>query len=236
MRVKRKLMRLDKFLTECGAGSRSDVKKLISMKKIMVNGIIPKSGDMKIDEVNDKVEFEGRVLRYKQFRYYAMNKPAGVITAVEDKNHQTVMDILPDWVVKKELFPVGRLDKDTEGLLLFTNDGEFSHKILSPKNHVEKEYFVVLEKGITDREIQKVENGVVIDDGYNTKASKIIRVSENEIFLTIVEGKFHQVKQMMEAVANRVTFLKRVRFAGLVLDDLKSGEVKEINKEDIVKE
>jgi 16S rRNA pseudouridine516 synthase len=145
------------------------------------------------------------------------------------------MDLLPEWVIKKELFPVGRLDKDTEGLLLFTNDGEFSHKVLSPKSHVEKEYFVILEKDISDDEIRRVESGVIIDDGYNTKESKIRRQSGNEIFLTIVEGKFHQVKQMMEAVGNRVTYLKRIRFADLLLVDLEPGVVVEINKEDIVK-
>ena len=227
-------MRLDKFLTECGAGSRSEVKKLISAKKILVNGAAVKSGDVKIDEVNDKVELNGIELTYKKFRYYMMNKPAGVITATEDSRHNTVMDILPEWVVKKELFPVGRLDKDTEGILLFTNDGEFSHKILSPKKHVEKEYFVVLEKVISDAEIKKVETGVVIDGGYKTLESKVKRFSDNEIFLTIAEGKFHQVKQMMEAVGNSVTYLKRVRFADIELKDLASGEVIEINREDVL--
>ncbi len=229
------MMRLDKFLTECGVGSRSEVKKLMAMKKISVNGEIPKNSDIKIDESKDKIEFNGMELQYKKFRYYLMNKPAGVITATEDKREKTVMDILPDWVIKKELFPVGRLDKDTEGVLIFTNDGEFSHKILSPKNHVEKEYFVVLEKSISDEELKKVENGVIIEGGYNTKESKTKRVSDNEILLTIVEGKFHQVKQMMEAVENKVTYLKRVRFADIVLGDVEFGAVIEINKEDIVK-
>ncbi len=191
--------------------------------------------DIKIDELKDKIEFNGKELQYKKFRYYLMNKPAGVITATEDKREKTVMDILPDWVIKKELFPVGRLDKDTEGVLIFTNDGEFSHKILSPKNHVEKEYFVVLEKSISDEELKKVEKGVIIEGGYNTKESKTKRVSDNEILLTIVEGKFHQVKQMMEAVENKVTYLKRVRFADIVLGDVEFGAVIEINKEDIVK-
>jgi 16S rRNA pseudouridine516 synthase len=222
-------------MTECGVGSRSEVKKLISMKLITVNGVISKSADMKIDEVNDRIEFGGKELQYREFRYYMMNKPAGVITAAEDKKHDVVMDLLPEWVIKKELFPVGRLDKDTEGLLLFTNDGEFSHKVLSPKSHVEKEYFVILEKDISDDEIGRVESGVIIDDGYNTKESKIRRQSGNEIFLTIVEGKFHQVKQMMEAVGNRVTYLKRIRFADLLLGDLEPGIVVEISKEDIVK-
>jgi len=229
-------MRLDKFLTECGAGTRSEVKKIISAKKIMVNGILQKNSDIKIDEINDRVELDGEELKYKKYRYYMMNKPAGVITASEDKIQKTVMDILPEWVVRKELFPIGRLDKDTEGILLFTNDGEFSHKILSPKNHVEKEYFVVLEKEISDDEIRQVESGVIIDNDYNTKEAKIKRSSGNEIFLTIVEGKYHQVKQMMGAVDNRVTYLKRVRFADIELNDLETGGVVEISREDIVKE
>ncbi len=227
-------MRLDKFLTECGAGSRSEVKKLISMKKILVNGTPPKNGDLKIDEINDKIECNGKELKYKKYRYYMMNKPAGVITASEDKRQKTVMDIIPEWVVRKDLFPIGRLDKDTEGVLLFTNDGEFTHKILSPKNHVEKEYFVVLEKDISDDEIKKVESGVIIENDYNTKEAKIKRSSGNEIFLTIVEGKFHQVKQMMEVVGNRVTYLKRVRFAGVELKDLEIGGVVEIERGDIL--
>ena len=229
------MMRLDKFLTECGVGSRSEVKKLMAMKKITVNGTVPKNGDIKIDEIKDKVEYNGKELQYKEFRYYVMNKPAGVITATEDKKEKTVMDILPEWVIQKDLFPIGRLDKDTEGVLLFTNDGEFSHKILSPKNHVEKEYFVVLEKFISDEEMKKLESGVTIEGGYNTKESKTKRVSENEILLTIVEGKFHQVKQMMEAVGNKVTYLKRVRFAEVKLGDMELGSVIEIDKSDIIK-
>lgn len=229
------MMRLDKFLTECGVGSRSEVKKLMAMKKITVNGTVPKNGDIKIDEIKDKVEYNGKELQYKEFRYYVMNKPAGVITATEDKKEKTVMDILPEWVIQKDLFPIGRLDKDTEGVLLFTNDGEFSHKILSPKNHVEKEYFVVLEKFISDEEMKKLESGVTIEGGYNTKESKTKRVSENEILLTIVEGKFHQVKQMMEAVGNRVTYLKRVRFAEVKLVNMEIGSVIEIDKSDIIK-
>ncbi len=229
------MIRLDKFLTECGAGSRSEVKKLISMKMIMVNGTSVKNGDLKVDENIDKIELNGKELKYRKYRYYMMNKPAGVITATEDKKQKTVMDILPEWVIKKDLFPIGRLDKDTEGVILFTNDGEFSHKILSPKSHVEKEYFVVLAKEISDDELKKVESGVTIDGGYNTKEAKVRRVSENEIFLTIVEGKFHQVKQMMEAVENRVKYLKRVRFADIELENLEAGDVIEINREDIVK-
>lgn len=229
------MMRLDKFLTECGIGSRSEVKKFIASKKINVNGIAAKNGDIKIDESLDCIEFNGNKLEYKQFRYYVMNKPAGYITATEDKREKTVMDILPEWVIKKDLFPIGRLDKDTEGLLLFTNDGEFSHKILSPKNHVEKEYFVTLEKNISDEDLKKIESGVTIEGGYLTKESKSERVSEKEILLTIVEGKFHQVKQMMEAVQNRVVYLKRVRFADVVLGNMEIGSVKEIDKEEICK-
>jgi len=202
---------------------------------IMVNGTSVKNGDLKVDENIDKIELNGKELKYRKYRYYMMNKPAGVITATEDKKQKTVMDILPEWVVKKDLFPIGRLDKDTEGVILFTNDGEFSHKILSPKSHVEKEYFVVLVKEISDDELKKVESGVKIDGGYNTKEAKEKRVSENEIFLTIVEGKFHQVKQMMEAVENRVKYLKRVRFADIELENLEAGDVIEINREDIVK-
>lgn len=226
-------MRLDKFLVECGIGSRREVKDIIHNKKIKVNNQITVSPKENIDPFNDKICLEDKMLEYKEFRYYLMNKKAGYITAVEDSREKTVMDLLPDWVVKKNLVPVGRLDKDTEGLLLFTNDGKLNHKLLSPRNHIEKCYYVEIEKSINIEDIRKLENGICIDN-YKTMPSKVYKLEERKILLTIMEGKFHQVKKMLEAVNNKVLYLKRISFGKLKLDNLELGEVKEIFIEDII--
>ena len=226
-------MRLDKFLTECGLGSRKEVKKLLDNGKIRVNDTIIKNPQTNIKENVDKIEFEGKTLMYKEFRYYIMNKKSGYITATEDPREKTVMELLPDWVIKKDLAPVGRLDKDTEGLLLFTNDGKLAHSLLSPKKHVDKTYYAQLEKEIGEEEIKRLEEGVDIG-GYLTQPAKAKKVGDKEIELTIREGKFHQVKKMLEAVNNKVIYLKRLTFGKLELNNMELGEVREINLEDIV--
>lgn len=226
-------MRLDKFLVECGIGSRKEVKKLISDKQITVNGNVIVSPKENIDEINDEIKYAGEKLEYKEFRYYILNKKAGYITAVDDPRDRTVMELLPDWVIRKDLAPVGRLDKDTEGLLLLTNDGQLNHKLLSPKSHVEKKYYAELEKEISEEDIKKLEAGVDIG-GYMTMPAKAEKIDEKKIFLTIKEGKFHQVKKMLEAVGNKVIYLKRVSFGKLELKSLMLGEVKEIKIDDIV--
>lgn len=227
-------MRLDKFLVECGVGSRKEVKQVISSGEIKVNNELIDSPKFNLDVTKDEVKLNDRILTYKKFRYYIMNKKAGYITAVEDLNEKTVMDLLPDWVIKKDLAPVGRLDKDTEGLLLFTNDGKLNHKLLSPKSHVEKTYYVEIEKSIDDKSINFLETGVDIGS-YITMPAKVHKIDDKKIYLTIKEGKFHQVKKMLEAVNNKVTYLKRVSFGNLELNALKIGEVKEISIEDIIK-
>lgn len=226
-------MRLDKFLVECGIGSRREVKDIIKNREIKVNDMIITSPKENINEETDKIIFEDRELFYKEYRYYILNKKAGYITATEDFKDNTVMDLLPDWVVKKDLAPVGRLDKDTEGLLLFTNDGQLNHQLLAPKNHIEKKYYVELEKNISDEDLEKLENGVDIGR-YITKEAKTEKIEDKKIYLTIKEGKFHQVKKMCEAVGNKVIYLKRVAFGKLILGDLELGEVREIKREDII--
>ncbi len=226
-------MRLDRFLVECGIGSRKEVKKLISENLIKVNGSYNISAKDNINEYSDIVEFNGERLEYKEFRYYIMNKKAGYITATEDTREVTVMDLLPEWVIKKDLAPVGRLDKDTEGLLLFTNDGKLNHRLLSPKNHVEKTYYVEIENSLSQEDILKLEEGVDIGN-YITLPAKIEKISDTKIYLTIKEGKFHQVKRMLEAVDNKVYYLQRISFAKLKLNGLALGEVKEIDLEDII--
>ena len=226
-------MRLDKFLTECGLGSRKEVKKILDNGKIKVNDIIIKNPQTNIKENIDKIEFNNIKLEYKKFRYYIMNKKSGYITATEDPREKTVIELLPEWVIKKDLAPVGRLDKDTEGLLLFTNDGKLSHSLLSPKKHVDKTYLVKLEKEINSDDLKKLEEGVDIG-GYITQPAKSKFINDKEIELTIREGKFHQVKKMLEAVGNKVIYLKRLTFGKLELNDLKLGEVKEVELKDII--
>ena len=226
-------MRLDKFLVECGLGSRKEVKDLISSKKVFVNGDPNVSAKDNIDENIDTIEFEGDKLKYKEYRYYILNKKAGYVTAVEDSRDATVMDLLPEWVIRKDLAPVGRLDKDTEGLLLFTNDGKLNHKLLAPKSHVDKTYYVEIEKNISDKDILKLEQGLDIG-GYVTQPAKVEKIEDKKINLTISEGKFHQIKKMLEAVDNKVLFLKRISFGKLKLNDLALGEVREIELKDII--
>lgn len=226
-------MRLDRFLVECGIGSRKEVKKLISTNVIKVNGSYDISVKDNIDEYSDIIEYKGQRLEYKEFRYYIMNKKAGYITATEDAKESTVMDLLPEWVIKKDLVPVGRLDKDTEGLLLLTNDGKLNHRLLSPKNHVDKTYYVKIETNISQEDIFNLEGGIDIGN-YITLPAKVEKISDTEIYLTIKEGKFHQVKKMLEAVNNKVIYLQRIAFAKLKLGDLALGEVKEVYLEDII--
>lgn len=226
-------MRLDKFLVECGIGSRKEVKDIISNRGITVNNEIVISPKLNIDVINDIVKLNDKILSYKEFRYYIMNKRAGYVTATEDLKEKTVMDLLPDWVIKKDLSPVGRLDKDTEGLLLFTNDGKLNHRLLSPKNHIDKTYYVETEKIMEDEDIKSLENGVDIG-GYITMPAIANKIDERKLLLTIKEGKFHQVKRMLEAIDNKVVYLKRISFGKLKLDDLGLGEVKEISLEEII--
>ncbi len=226
-------MRLDKFLVECGIGSRTEVKKILGNGQVKVNGVITKSSKEQIDETKDKITCKNEELEYKEFRYYVMHKPSGYITAIDDYREKTVMEVLPEWVIRKDLFPVGRLDKDTEGLLLFTNNGRLSHELLSPKKHVDKIYEVHLRESISDENIEKLESGVIILDNYFTKEAKVNKVEDKIIELTITEGKYHQVKEMLKAVGNEVFYLKRLSFGKLELGNLKKGEVIEISLEDI---
>lgn len=226
-------MRLDKFLVECGIGSRTEVKKILGNGQVKVNGVITKSSKEQIDEIKDKITCKNEELEYKEFRYYVMHKPSGYITAIDDYREKTVMEVLPEWVIRKDLFPVGRLDKDTEGLLLFTNNGRLSHELLSPKKHVDKIYEVHLRESISDENIKKLESGVIILDNYFTKEAKVNKVEDKIIELTITEGKYHQVKEMLKGVGNEVVYLKRLSFGKLELGNLKKGEVIEISLEDI---
>lgn len=210
-------------------------KKCRKKGQIAVNGQVQKAADFKVKETTDTVTFQGKPLSYAAFHYYMLHKPAGVITATEDKKESTVMDILREEKVKN-LFPVGRLDKDTEGLLLVTDDGELAHNLLSPKKHVDKEYLVKVRDSISEEDCRKLSEGVDIGDEKPTAPAKVERVAEKEILLTIREGRFHQVKRMLQAVGNEVLYLKRLSMGSLRLpEDLEKGAYRPLSEEEIYK-
>lgn len=231
-------MRLDKYLAELSIGTRSEVKELIKKGKVTINGNLCKSPEYKVDTTNDLVVFDGKVLRYSEFEYYMLNKPAGVVSATEDNLFDTVIDLIVD-SNRKDLFPVGRLDKDTEGLLLITNDGELAHNLLSPKKHVDKVYFASVQGIVTEEDVKMFEEGMKVDDEFKALPAKLlIRKSDtiSEVELTIKEGKFHQVKRMFQAVGKEVLYLKRISMGTLKLDDsLNSGEYRMLTEEEIKK-
>lgn len=228
-------MRLDKFLCDTAGLTRTEAKNAVKKGQIAVNGQVQKAADFKVKENTDTVTFQGKPLSYAAFHYYILHKPAGVITATEDKKESTVMDILREEKVKN-LFPVGRLDKDTEGLLLITDDGELAHNLLSPKKHVDKEYLVKVRDSISEEDCRKLSEGVDIGDEKPTAPAKVERVAEKEILLTIREGRFHQVKRMLQAVGNEVLYLKRLSMGSLRLpEDLEKGAYRPLSEEEIYK-
>ena len=225
-----KAIRLDKFLADAGSGTRSEVKKYIQKGKVQVNGITAKKPELK------EVILDGTVVsKAPEFVYYLLHKPAGYVSATEDKCDRTVMELVPS--DRKGLFPVGRLDKDTEGLLLITNDGALAHDLLSPAKHVEKTYYAVIDGVVTEKDVNSFENGVDIGEEKLTKPGKLRILKsepESEIELTITEGRFHQVKRMFEAVGKKVLYLKRISMGPLQLtDDLKPGEYRPLTEEEI---
>lgn len=232
-----KNMRLDKFLSECGLCTRSESKVIIKKGMVTINGKKADKGDIKIDAENDEIIFKGEKISYSQFEYYMLNKPAGVVSATEDKNDKTVIELVPK-PHGKDIFPVGRLDKDTEGLIIITNDGELSHNLLSPKKHVDKTYFVRTKGGqVTEKDREAFEKGVDIGEKSLTLPAKLKIIKSSEISeseLTIREGKFHQVKRMFKAVGKEVIYLKRISMGGLKLDEsLEKGECRKLTEEEI---
>ena len=229
-------MRLDKFLTMTGQGTRSEVKKILKSGTITVNGQPVKKPEQKIDPDKDVIMAADRRLLYEPFICLMFHKPSGCITATSDRQQKTVMDYI-DHERKDELFPVGRLDIDTEGLLLLMNDGDLAHRMLSPKHHVEKTYFVRVEGFVTDEDGLAFANGIDIGEKNLTMPAQLRILKSDEISeaeLTICEGKFHQVKRMFEARGKKVIYLKRVSMAGLVLDEtLEAGQWRKLNSEEI---
>ncbi len=227
------MLRLDKFLCDMNIGSRSQVKALIKQGAVTVNGTVIVKSEVKIDEHKDIVVFNGTALRYQKYAYYMLHKPKGVVSATEDNSNMTVIDLLKE-TGYKDLFPVGRLDKDTEGLLLITNDGRLAHDLLSPKKHIDKVYYVELEKDLSEQSISHLESGVDIGEDKITLPSQVKRLTTRSIHLTITEGKYHQVKRMMQAVDNAVIYLKRIAMGSLQLDEsLPAGSYRELTENEI---
>ncbi|MBO4749815.1 MAG: pseudouridine synthase [Lachnospiraceae bacterium] len=231
-------MRLDKYLSECNLGTRTQVKEMIRKGEVSVGGKIIRSPQEQIDPEKDQVCHNRSPLSYEAFQYYVLYKPAGVVSATKDQLSETVLSLLPEGA-RKDLFPVGRLDKDTEGLLLISNDGALAHNLLSPKRHVAKTYLARIDHALGREDIEQLEQGVDIGDDKPTMPAFVTKVSdpgmEGEwIHLTICEGRFHQVKRMLEAIGNRVLYLRRIRFGALSLDPLmRAGECRALKPEEV---
>ena len=232
-------MRLDKFLVACAVGSRTEVKNLLKAGRVTVNGKKEKSAKLKINEERDEIRFDGQVLEYEEFVYYMMNKPQGVISATEDSKHRTVLDLLDDLARTKEVFQVGRLDIDTHGLLLLTNDGKLAHALLSPKRHVDKTYLAQVEGVMTQEDVETFAKGIPLKD-FTCQPAKLEIVSVNPVKnqslvrVTIAEGKFHQVKRMVSYCGKEVVDLQRLTMGTLALDEnLERGEWRRLTKEEL---
>ncbi|MCR5737068.1 MAG: rRNA pseudouridine synthase [Eubacterium sp.] len=227
-------MRLDKYLTTMGIGSRSQVKEYIKKGKVKINGEILKEPEYHVDEENDIIEFQGINLEYSKFFYYMLHKPAGYLSAVKDDHCETVLDLL-DVTPKDGLFPVGRLDKDTEGLLLITNDGALSHELLSPRKHVDKKYYVELDGTLTQADVEQFQLGLDIGEKNLTKPAKLELLDDyQKAYITITEGKYHQVKRMFRSIGLTVTYLKRISMGSLVLDEsLEKGAYRPLTEAEI---
>ena len=232
-------MRLDKYLVACSIGSRTEVKNFLKDGRVTVNGKKEKSAKLHINEETDEIRFDGQKLDYEEFVYYMMNKPQGVISATEDPKHKTVLDLLDDYARAKEVFPVGRLDIDTHGLLLLTNDGKLAHALLSPKRHVDKTYLAQVKGIMTDEDIETFAQGIPLKD-FTCQPAKLELVSidrekdQSLVRVTIAEGKFHQVKRMVAYCGKEVVDLQRLTMGTLTLDeDLKRGEWRRLSKEEL---
>lgn len=226
-------LRLDKLLSDTGRWSRKEAKLLLKQGRVRVDAQVERAAERKVDPASQRVEVDGAQVIWAKFRYLMLNKPGGVLTATEDRRQKTVLDLLPEEY--RSLFPVGRLDKDTEGLLLITNDGALAHRLLSPVKHVPKTYLVHTKKPVTSQMCEKLEAGVEIGDETPTAPAKTKLLSDTDcgLLLTITEGRFHQVKRMLQAVGNEVVYLKRLSMGALVLDEtLSKGSWRALTEEE----
>ncbi len=230
--------RLDKILSNMGYGSRKDIKKIIKEGRVQVNDKIVKNNSMKIDPYKDKVTLDGMKVDYRKYIYLMLNKPKDVVSSTDDPINRTVLDLIDEEYLIFNPFPAGRLDKDTEGLLLLTNDGKLAHELLSPKKGVDKTYYVEVDGFVEEDHKYQFKDGILLDDGYKTLPAKL-EILESNVFskvkLTIKEGKFHQVKRMFQAIDMEVIYLKRISMGNLKLDEnLNPGEYRELTDEEII--
>ena len=230
-------MRLDKLLAHCGFGTRKEVKDYIKKGYVLVNNKVVKVDKTQVDPQEDVIEVDGEIIHYEEYVYYMLNKPQGYVSATEDNLHPTVVELIDDYY-RNDLFPVGRLDIDTEGLLILTNDGQLAHQLLSPKKHCPKIYYARIDGEVNNVDVERFRDGVVIDDDYLCKSAKLeilnVHQGKSEITVEIYEGKFHQVKKMFEAVGKKVEYLKRIQMKNLKLDEnLNLGEYRRLTDEEI---
>ena len=229
--------RLDKILASQGTLSRKEVKEMIRKGRIQLNGTVVKDSSVKVDEKKDSVSVDGTEITLKKHIYIMLNKPQGVVSASDSDKDETVVDLVPDELYRKGIFPAGRLDKDTTGFVLITDDGDFAHRILSPKNHIFKTYIAGLQHELSDEDIKSLENGITLGDGTVLKEAKVEVIEGDKPFVRIMicEGKYHQVKRMFAATGNKVVSLHRLKMGQLQLDDsLKPGECREITPEELL--
>lgn len=230
------MIRLDKYISETGKGTRSRVKEMIKKGLVTVNDEVVKKPEYKINEQSDEVFISGCKVDYIRYEYFMLNKPAGYISATEDKKEKTVLELIKD-SCRKDLFPVGRLDKDTEGLLIISNDGAMAHEILSPKKHVDKVYYAKIEGNVMKEHVEMFKEGIDIGEKKKTLPAELIIISSgdiSEVEITIREGKFHQVKRMFLAIGMKVIYLKRIKMGNIILDEsLDKGEYRMLNDEEI---
>lgn len=226
-------MRLDKFFSQTGTLTRSQVQKQLKLGKVTVNGETIKKADYKVDPDKDEIRYNENKIVYRRFIYIMMNKPRGVVSATEDRDQKTVLDLFPEDLLKFDLFPCGRLDKDTTGLVVLTNDGISAHNALSPKKHVEKKYSFETADAYSDADVTAIESGITLKDGYSTKPCKIERISETEGYIYLTEGKYHEIKRLFGARSNKITKLERIGFGKLEIGDLPEGDWRYLTEEEI---
>ena len=223
------LMRLDKIISDSGVASRKEAAALIKRGFVIVGGAVAVSPADKCDPETTKIIVNGKEINYKTNYYIMMNKPAGYVSATEDKSEQTVVSLLKGEYAKRDLFPTGRLDKDAEGFILLTNDGDFAHKVISPKKHIAKKYYICVDGILETGDIKAVSEGIILKDGTRCMPGTLEIIDDNCAYITIFEGKYHQVKRMMASLGKPVGYLKRISIGGLALDDaLLPGEYREI--------
>ncbi|MBC1723654.1 pseudouridine synthase [Listeria seeligeri] len=227
-------MRLDKLLSHTGFGSRREVKPLLKSGSVVVNGVIQKDSKLQVNPEKDQITVHGNPVVYQEFVYFMLHKPQNVVSATEDNLSETVIDLLAQEDTLTNPFPVGRLDKDTEGLLIITNDGILAHNLLSPKKHIDKTYYAKIEGDVTAADVEAFRTGITLDDGYTCKPAHLEIMTPNEIKVTIQEGKFHQVKRMFAATGKTVTYLKRISMGKLMLDEsLGLGEYRPLTEDEL---